>query len=275
MVARSPENEGSFWSGIKHRFEALFGGHAVFFADDNLVFDRRYAKTLCDAIKDVGVKWSCQGSLPMAYDEELLTKASASGCTWVLLGLESLHPGSLESLKKNKGLATGKLPEQVEDMAEALAEAISNYHRHGINVVGNFVFGFDHDTPETLTRTIDASLRIGIDTCLYHTSTPFPGTALYDRIQDEQRITSTDWANYNLVRIVFMPRGLTVDELATTLRTAYRRFYTWKRMLGRTFRSPRGFANRAANNYAQWRKARRLFFNPSHSLSTGPEAEGE
>ena len=273
MVGRSPDQKGSLSGAFDHKRQALWGRHDVFFADDNLMFDRRYAKELCDAIKGVGIKWSCQASLPMAYDEDLLTKASASGCTWVLLGLESLHPGSLESLKKNKGLGAGKLPEKVEDMADALADAIANFHRHGINALGNFVFGFDNDTPDTLERTINASLRIGLDACLYHTCTPFPGTVLYDRLRDEQRIFSTDWGNYNLVRIVFTPRGLSVDELAATLRTAYARFYSWGRMFGRAFRSLKGCASRAATNYSQWRKARKLFFGAPNAGGAEPDAQ--
>ncbi len=258
LLARREGKASSLSDRLRHRAHSLAGRYDVFFADDNLIFDRKYAKELFDTIKPLDFKWSCQVSLSMAYDEELLEKAGASGCSWALIGFESFSPGSLDNLKKNRGLAQDGELSDIDDMAGAFAKAVSNFHRHGINVLGHFILGIDGDTSETVARTIEASAQIGLDAALFYISTPFPGTALHARLRDDGRITSDDWAKYTQLEPVFDPQGTTPDELYDGVRSAYCQFYRWPKMIARAVRSPRNFTNRAILNYTNWRKSRRI-----------------
>jgi len=258
LLARRDGEASSLSGRIRDGAHALAGRYDVFFADDNLIFDRQYAKELFDTIKHLGFKWSCQVSLSMAYDEELLQKAGASGCSWALIGFESFSPGSLDNFKKNRGLAQDGELKNLDDMAGAFAKAVSNFHRHGINVLGHFILGIDGDSAETMARTIEASTCIGLDAAMFYISTPFPGTALYARLRDDGRLISDDWADYTQLQAVFAPEGTTTDELYDGVRSAYSRFYRWPKMISRALRSPRNFTNRAALNYTNWRKSRRI-----------------
>jgi hypothetical protein len=57
--------------------------------------------------------------------------------------------------------------------------------------------------------------------------TPYPGTALHQRIADEQRIVTGDWELYDTRHVVFEPRGMTPEQLEAGYWRAYRDFYRW------------------------------------------------
>ncbi|MCX6282985.1 MAG: radical SAM protein [Bacteroidetes bacterium] len=72
-----------------------------FFVDDNLTINKRYAKELMKAIKPLNISWGCMCSLDVATDDELLRLMADAGCFNILVGFESLNPGSLDETQKH------------------------------------------------------------------------------------------------------------------------------------------------------------------------------
>jgi len=55
--------------------------------------------------------------------------------------------------------------------------------------------------------------HLDIDVACFNILTPFPGTPLFERIKNENRITSYDWTRYTCAKTVFEPKKLTEEEL--------------------------------------------------------------
>ncbi len=86
----------------------------------------------------------------------------------------------------------------------------------GIMVYGTFVFGYDRDTPDVFDRTLEFALGAKLFLANFNPLTPTPGTALYRRLSDEQRLLYPTWwldPNYRYGQSVFRPRGMTPEEL--------------------------------------------------------------
>jgi hypothetical protein len=54
--------------------------------------------------------------------------------------------------------------------------------------------------------------------------TPFPGTELYARAAEFGEF-DPDWGNMNLLNVVFVPHGLTREDLESAQKELIRRFY--------------------------------------------------
>ena len=67
-------------------------------------------------------------------------------------------------------------------------------------------------------RLSDFLDRASIDVAALMVLTPLPGTALWQRMQDEGRVIyrnyPEDWEKFDTTQVVFVPRKMTVDELA-------------------------------------------------------------
>jgi radical SAM superfamily enzyme YgiQ (UPF0313 family) len=92
-----------------------------------------------------------------------------------------------------------------------------------------FMFGEDHDTLETIDRTVGFATRHGIDTVQFMILTPFPGTRCYDDLVAENRLLHKNWDYYNGMYIVFRPANMSPVRLQTETYRAYRRFYSMRR----------------------------------------------
>jgi hypothetical protein len=60
--------------------------------------------------------------------------------------------------------------------------------------------------------------------------TPFPGTELYERAAEFGEF-DPDWGKMNLLNAVFIPHGLTMEELLVAQKELIRRFYFRPRIL--------------------------------------------
>src|SRR5437762_6498473 len=94
-------------------------------------------------------------------------------------------------------------------------------------VNASFVFGMDGDGPDVFDRTVDWAVGQGIETATFHIMTPYPGTALYQRMRAAGRMLQEDWDRYDTRQVVFVPQGMTATQLASGYRRAYRDFYRW------------------------------------------------
>jgi radical SAM superfamily enzyme YgiQ (UPF0313 family) len=93
---------------------------------------------------------------------------------------------------------------------------------------GSFVFGMDGDDGSVFERTVEWAIENGIETATFHILTPYPGTALYRRLEEQGRLIHRDWNLYDTRHTVFRPAQLTSEQLEHGYWWAYRHFYTWR-----------------------------------------------
>lgn len=94
-------------------------------------------------------------------------------------------------------------------------------------VNGSFVFGMDGDDATVFDRTVAWAIENGIETATFHILTPYPGTALYERMVDQNRILHSSWDLYDTRHVVYGPARMSPEELESGYWKAYRDFYRW------------------------------------------------
>jgi radical SAM superfamily enzyme YgiQ (UPF0313 family) len=92
---------------------------------------------------------------------------------------------------------------------------------------GSFVFGMDDDDDSVFRRTVEWAIEQSIETATFHILTPYPGTALYQRMAQQRRLTSNDWDLFDTRHVVFRPARMTPRVLEKGYWQAYRDFYRW------------------------------------------------
>lgn len=197
----------------------------IFFVDDNITSNLAQAKEFFRALIPLKLRWVSQASINAAHDEEFLDLLVRSGCQGVLIGFESLNPANLASMNKTFNTARG-----------GFTKALENLRRHRIRIYGTFVFGYDGDTPESFTPTVEFARDHGFYIAAFNHLTPFPGTPLYQRLRDEGRLLYDAWwldERYSYNRIPFQPRGIDPEELRRRCLEARRTFYSWPSILRR------------------------------------------
>jgi len=175
--------------------------NCVFFVDDNIISNRAYARALLPRLVEFKLKWFSHASMNIAKDTEMLKLCRDSGCIGLFIGFESL---SAENLR-----AVGK---RVNHPQEYL-ETVRRIHDHGIGIDASFVFGLDADDEGVFDRTLDFVERAKIEVGYYSILTPYPGTRLHQRLEEERRILTRDWSLYDTSHVVYRPQTLTPEQL--------------------------------------------------------------
>ena len=152
----------------------------VFFVDDNLTINKKYAHKLMKGLKPLGISWTCMASIDVADDEELLTEMADSGCINILIGFESLNPDSLDETHKDHNRGGKKY-----------VEAIRRIHKAGIQITASFIVGFDNDTLEEFDRIFDFTLMTGMTNVNLHLLAAPLGTKLYEKLKQQGRLFRT------------------------------------------------------------------------------------
>jgi radical SAM superfamily enzyme YgiQ (UPF0313 family) len=144
----------------------------------------------------------------------------------VLIGFESLNPDNLAAM--HKGFNT---------MQGGYEQALANLRRFRIRLYITFVFGYDHDTPDSVAQSLAFAQRHRFYIAAFNHLTPFPGTPLYERLQAERRLLYPAWwldDAYGYNKIPFQPRHFSPGELQRCCVAARRSFYSWRSMLRRS-----------------------------------------
>ncbi|MCA9136854.1 MAG: DUF4070 domain-containing protein, partial [Planctomycetales bacterium] len=109
-------------------------------------------------------------------------------------------------------------------------QAMKNFRAHGLRIYGTFIFGYDHDTPDTFRQTMEFAQSEGLFIGAFNHITPFPGTPLYQRMKNAGRLLFENWWNdptYRYNMIPFSPARMSPQELADLCVRARREFYGW------------------------------------------------
>ncbi len=196
----------------------------IMFADDNIVGHSRYSQQLLEALIPLRKWWIAQASLAGLEDEEKIKLMAKSGCKGVLIGFESISEENIRSSRKYQNRPADYL------------KIIHNLHRHGIAVWASFMFGLDHDDKRIFERTVRFAIEAKFFSLVFAILTPYPGTALYERLKEEGRLTDERWwlLEDQAVRAPhFHPLGMTREELREGWEWAWREYYSYPAILRR------------------------------------------
>jgi radical SAM superfamily enzyme YgiQ (UPF0313 family) len=176
------------------------------FADDNALVNKRYWKELLGELRTRHVRWFAETDLSVHEDEELLALMRETGCTEVLIGLESPNEASLAGLELKTDWKRRRWPEY--------KEAVQRIQSHGIRVNGCFVLGLDRHTPDIFDRVLEFAIDLELFDVQTTILTPFPGTPLYERLKREGRLLFEGaWERCTLFDINFRPKRMSAEEL--------------------------------------------------------------
>jgi radical SAM superfamily enzyme YgiQ (UPF0313 family) len=205
---------------IVQEFQADDQPYAVF-VDNNLGSRPDYLRRLCRALRPLDKIWSAAVTIDVTDDPSLVRDMALAGCTGVFIGFESLANDNITDSHK-------KSPR-----TEDYARRVDVLHRHGIQVNGSFVLGFDHDRPDVFEKTVAWIEKNRLECATFHILTPYPGTPLFKQMEAEGRILHRNWTLYDTGHVVFKPKHMTPGQLAEGYAWCYRRLFShasiWRR----------------------------------------------
>ena len=194
--------------------ERLPGRH-LYFLDDHLLGDRRFADALFDGMQGMRRVFQGAATVDSILRGDLIERAVEAGLRSIFVGFETLSPENLKRSNKRQNLGRDY---------KAVADRL---HTLGIMINGSFVFGMDDDDQDVFRRTVDWAIEHGITTATFHVQTPYPGTQLHARMMREGRMLTRDWNLYDTRHVVYRPARLKPETLKAGYDGAYREFYRW------------------------------------------------
>jgi len=202
---------------------ARLPGRHLYFLDDHLLGDPRFARALFDGMKGMNRLFQGAATVDSVLRGDLIEHAAAAGLRSLFVGFETLTPENLRRSQKRQNLG--------RDYSAVTARL----HDLGIMINGSFVFGMDDDEADVFRRTVDWAIAHGVTTATFHIQTPYPGTGLHARMVREGRITTSNWDRYDTRHVVYRPARLTPEALKDGYDWAYREFYRWRSIVGAAF----------------------------------------
>jgi len=155
---------------------------SVFVVDDNFIGNKAKVKELLKALAlwmDTHGRpfhFFTEASINLAEDTELMQLMTRAGFNKVFIGIETPNEDSLKEAGKTNNLRGD------------LLQAVRTIHAAGLEVMGGFIVGFDHDPPDIFERQIAFIQQSGIIMAMVGLLDALPGTRLYKRLQAEGRL---------------------------------------------------------------------------------------
>ena len=174
-----------------------------------------------------------QITMESAEDTEYLDAMRRANIKGALVGVEAVTPEGLKAVYKDFNYS-----------GERLVEQLQTFRKHGVHVLGSFIFGLPTDRPSTFKATVDLALRAGVTFAQFVMMTPFPGTVDFGRWEKEQAANPTlvdgiPITRYWLIPTAIRPKMFTPhpvmssDEIKERTQGVWDRFYDlgaiWRR----------------------------------------------
>lgn len=200
----------------------LYGVKQVNIEADTLTVKKSFLRELCLALIETGINklisWTCESRVD-TVDEESLILMKRAGCWQISYGVETGSQRLLDLI--NKGVTIN----QIEN-------AFKLTHKTGITIRGFFMLGLPTETKKESIATIEFAKKLNPLWAQFTITVPYPGTRMFDTLEDEGKILSYDWSCYNTwsgwkgdINIPFLAEGRTIHELSDLQKKALRSFY--------------------------------------------------
>ncbi len=169
-----------------------------------------------------------QITMEAAEDPEFLQAMKAAHILGALVGVEAVTPQGLKDVYKDFNCA-----------GESLVQRLQTFRRHGIHVLGSFIFGLPSDRPQTFDATAAVAEQAELTFAQFVMLTPYPGTVDFARWEqtmqdDKTRIAGVPLTRHWLIPPALRPKiysphpAMTDRELRQKTQGVWDRFYSMK-----------------------------------------------
>jgi radical SAM superfamily enzyme YgiQ (UPF0313 family) len=138
-----------------------------------------------------------QITMEAAEDPEFLDAMERAHIKGALVGVESVTPAGLKDIYKDFNLA-----------GDDLIERLRTFRRHGVYVLGSFIFGLPSDRAETFDATARAAQKAEIAFAQFVTLTPYPGTVDFMKWEKQMEAAPVEIAGIPITRRWLIPQAL-------------------------------------------------------------------
>jgi radical SAM superfamily enzyme YgiQ (UPF0313 family) len=135
-----------------------------------------------------------QITMEAAEDPEFLDAMREAQIKGALVGVESVTTEGLKSVYKSFNYA-----------GDDLVERLRVFRRHGVHVLGSFIFGLSTDRPDTFEATADLAQKAEIAFAQFVLITPFPGTVDFKNWEKSLADDTTRIAGFPKSRFWLIP----------------------------------------------------------------------
>ncbi len=175
-----------------------------------------------------------QITMEAAEDPAFLDAMRKARIRGALVGVEAVTPEGLKDVYKGFNLA-----------GEELVERLREFRRHGVHVLGSFIFGLPSDRKETFDATVNLAERADITFAQFVLLTPFPGTIDFEKWAADSANHQTLVDGVPITRHWLIPQHkrpkvysphptMSPEEIRVRTQNAWDRFYSWKQVWGRS-----------------------------------------
>lgn len=199
--------------------------------DDAFLLSKAHSLAVIDAFREMNVNWGFQTRVRLIHTlgPEIIKQCADAGVKEISLGIES----AVESVRFRNG----------KDFTDQQLHKVVDWcNKYSIDVAFFMMIGLIGDTPETLEKNVRYPIEVVQPSFLEtHLCTPYVGTEIFDIGVKEGLFTSDIWDRWIQGKVdevpLYVPPGLTKEQMRVSQRAAYRQFYfRCKYILGRAKR---------------------------------------
>lgn len=145
-----------------------FGVTNLKIADEMFVLREDHFLSICNLLIEQKIKMNIWAYARVdTVKEHHLETLKKAGVNWLALGIES------GSQFVRDGVTKGRF--KVED----IYKNVKLIQSHGINVIGNYIFGLPDDTEESMKETYEMACELNCEFANFYSAMAYPGSALY------------------------------------------------------------------------------------------------
>ena len=196
-----------------------YGVKEIDIIDDLFNFDLQRVEEICDFITERKLHLHLRCSNGIRVDkitDHILQKMHEAGWYYLAFGIESGSQEILDKIPKNITLTQ-------------VRTAVKLAKKHHFEVTGFFIFGLLGDTPTTMTETLNFAKSLNLDLATFNICAPYPGTKLWDTVQEKGKFLLTDYINFhhtsNQCLFTHPDIPATTAEIESIYRKAHHDFY--------------------------------------------------
>ncbi|MGK7937933.1 MAG: B12-binding domain-containing radical SAM protein [Xenococcaceae cyanobacterium] len=202
----------------------------VFMVDDNFIGNKRNVKLLLKELKkwqndhQYPFRFNTEASVDLAADQELMDLMVDCNFDAVFLGIETPDEDSLTLTKK------------FQNIRSSLTDTVDKIIRSGLRPMAGFIVGFDGEKKGASERIINFVEDAAIPTAMFGMLQALPNTALWHRLEKEERLLKSDKQDINQTTLLNFVPTRPIEDIANEYIETFWKLYDPNRYLDRVYR---------------------------------------